>query len=574
MNRTGVTLPMLLATRTAQIHLWQGRGRVLTWSACELRDNVDRWAKTLRAHGAHTGSVVATSAPTSLNLIAAILGAWHCGAAVAVLPEMVAQSAPSLRRVAEGLQQVQAQILLVDGELVTELPVGVSCLLQLGSAQRHDARQPVASPNAATPDGLALLQLTSGSQGTAKIVPISHDMLALNCMAVQARIGVHADDHMVTWLPLTHDMGFSGALGQSLASNCALTLLPTALFSRSPLSLLHALSDQKATLSPNPPSAYELLGRLGARAARESLDLSRWRYAWVGAEPVFASVLHAFEAAMRPLGLQDNVLQPAYGMAEAVVAVSFSPAGQRWRALRLQAKALREQGKVIPVREPKSGDLVSIPPAQSVDRAEVLTLVSNGRPLDGVQLRVCGPKGIAQPLQEGQQGTLWVHGSSVADRYLDGQEAERFQTGWYDTGDLGFLWQGEVFVSGRVKDVVSRGGVKVGAHEIEAVVSAELDLRSGRVAAFACLDHGLDRELVVVVVARRFGADEQAIERRLGAAVAASCGVRVDKFCFTGKSPLPRTTSGKLRRGEVRDRWLSEGYEDEISIGEHCAQLV
>ena len=536
-----------LACRTAPLHLWLGRDRVMTWSAHALRDAAARWACALKAHGLRRGAVVATCAPTSLELVAALLGAWQSGAAVAVLPELSPGAEAALRRVADGLQQTTPAVLLIDGALPAELAALVPCVLPLKAISGDAPARAAAAPQGAELDDVALMQLTSGSTGRAKVVPVTHRMLAVNCEATARRLGVRHDDHMLSWLPLTHDMGFSGALCLALSSNLELTLMPTTLFAQSPLHLLQAMSDQRATLSPNPPSAYELLARLGRRAQREQLDLSHWRFAWVGAEPVFAHVLRAFEQALQPLGLRPGVLQPAYGMAEAVVAVSFAPAGRPWRALRVQAQALREQGVVL--RVDTDAEAASL---------EVIELVSNGAPLQDIHVQVRDESGQALP--PGRQGTLWVQSPSVASCYLQGEEPHRFAESWYDTGDQGFLWDGEVYVTGRVKDIVARGGLKVGAHEIELAIEAELDLRPGRVAAFPLLDHAHGRERLVVVDSRRFGSDEPAVERRLGDAVLRRCGLRPDVVTFTAGAPLPRTTSGKLQRSEVRARWLRGDY--------------
>jgi len=536
-----------LALRSSPIHLWQGRDHICTWSAETLRESAARWAHTLRNSGAIPGAVVATCAPTSLELVAFILGTWQCGAAVVVLPELDHGSESSLRRVVDGLQQLLPVVLLLDGKAPADLISQVPSALSLDAAETSTHPADMPPPYAATPKTVCLMQLTSGSTGRAKVVPITHKMLMENCLAMSARIEVRCDDHMLSWLPLTHDMGFSGALCQALASDIELTLLPTALFAQTPMSLLQALSDQQATLSPNPPAVYALLTRLGRRAQRDGLDLSHWRFAWVGAEPVFAQVLQGFEAAMRPLGLRDNVLQPSYGMAEAVVGLSFAPEGRRWRVLHVQARALRESGLVVPLHTSTSST-----PAKA--GCEALSLVSNGVPLDGVEIRVCDEQGDI--LAPGRQGRLWVRAPWVSGGYLHGEDRDSFSEGWFDTGDLGFLWEGEVYVSGRVKNIISRGGVKIGAHEIESVVEAELDLRSGRVVAFACLDHSQGRERVVVVVARRFGTRESALQDLLTKALLRQCGLRVDEFVFCGPGSLPKTTSGKLQRNLVRERWL------------------
>lgn len=543
--------------RRSPIHLWSSREKVTSWSADELRAAANRWTCALQAHGAGPGSVVASSAPTSLALIAAILGTWQCGAAVVVLPEVNSGDAAALRRVVDGLALLKPAVLLLDGSLPSDSLASVPAVLHLAEPPFTVTSVTAPRPCAPASDALALMQLTSGSTGRPKVVPISQRMLASNCEATAARLGVAPNDHMLSWLPLTHDMGFGGALCLALFSDLELTLLPTALFAQSPLNFLHAMSQQRATLSPNPPSAYALLSRLGRRAAREGIDLSQWRFAWAGAEPVFAQVLRVFEQAMQPLGLRPGVLQPAYGMAEAVVAVSFAPAGRPWRSLALYARALREQGVVLPHE------------ADAEASDDVIELVSNGAPLDGMQVQARDEAG--HPLPPGWLGTLWIHGHSVAPGYLHQEEPERFADDWCNTGDRGFLWDGEVYVTGRAKDIVARGGVKVGAHEIEAAAEAALHLRPGRVAAFAHLDHAHGRETVVVVIARRFDGEEPAMQRRVAEAVLSRCAVAIDACVFTAAGPLPRTTSGELQRGLVRDYWLGGGYADAERASAACA---
>jgi len=349
------TLLTALARRTTPLHLWQGRDQVSTWSASTLREAAARWAQALQAHGAGPGRVVATSAATSLELVAVILGTWQCRAAIVVLPEANPDDVAGLRRVSDGLDQLQPVVMLAGGTLPSDLRAVVPAVFSLADGPPASDSTATMAADAGDLEAPALMQLTSGSTGRAKVVPISHRMLAANCEATASRLGVAPDDHILSWLPLTHDMGFGGALCQALLSDLELTLLPTALFAQSPLNFLHAMSQQRATLSPSPPSAYALLARLGRRAAREGINLAQWRFAWAGAAPVFAHVLRAFEISMQPLGLRPGVLQPAYGMAEAVVAVSFAPAGRPWRSLALHGRALREQGVKPGIRCHRAG---------------------------------------------------------------------------------------------------------------------------------------------------------------------------------------------------------------------------
>lgn len=554
-------LPTRVTSRTSPIHLWQGRSHLETWDAAQLRAHTDAWTARLQAMGVGPGSVVATAAPTSLSLVAAVLGAWRCGGAVTVLPEPSPSNAVATRRFREGFEATQPR-LVVSAQRLAGIVPSTTPILYLAPDPLATPRAPDIFPTASlnadpSPSSLALLQLTSGSTGRSKVVPITHAMLAENCAASSRRAAIVASDHMVSWLPLTHDMGFSGALVHALANDIPITLIPTEVFARSPLCLLEAISDLRATLSPNPPSAYAMLARLERRAVRAGLDLSSWRYGWVGAEPVFASVLSAFEASMAPLGLRRDTLKPSYGMAEAVVAVTAPRGSEPWKPLVVDSDSLRSHGIVLPRRHASQG---------------TTTLVSNGPPLHGIEIHARDDMG--QTLPEGRQGVLWVRGPSVCRGYLNAEDPSRFDGDWYDTGDIGFIWEGEVYVAGREKDVIARNGLKVGAREMELAIETALDLPYGRVAAFSSLDHHHGRERVVAVIARPPSFDLSTTRQRIVEAVTRACGLQIDEIWFAGLQPLPRTTSGKLRRAEVRDRWVRGEYQTPSQETPDVEQLV
>ncbi|MBI1396070.1 MAG: AMP-binding protein [Betaproteobacteria bacterium] len=536
-------LPHLLASRTAAVNLWHGRNTLETWDASHLRGRVAQWATGLYDLGVRPGSVVATAAPTSLELIASLIAAWYCGAAVTVLPEPVGAGTAGEHRFLEGLEATEPEFLITSKDFGAVVPESVTVadlarVPSVASAPHQTGPRGPCLPVITGSRSVALLQLTSGSTGRSKVVPVTHEMLLANCQASSRRAAINSADHMVSWLPLTHDMGFSGAFVHALVNDIELTLIPTEQFARFPLCLLQAISHTRATLSPNPPSAYGILARFSGRAIAENLDLSTWRYAWVGAEPVFANILERFETSMRPVGLRSNTLKPSYGMAEAVVAITAPASGPPWQGLSIRADALRMQGLAIPC-----------------DRGspDAIVLVSNGPPLDGIDVKVCDDSGT--PLPDGHQGVLWARGASVLTRYLNGEDGSRFVNGWYETGDIGFLWQGEVYVSGRAKDLIARGGIKIGAREIECVVEEVLGLHYGRVAAFSYCDHVISRERVIVLISRNSGGSDAAGSREIAEIITRTCGIQIDEVSFCGPGHFPRTTSGKLRRSEIRQRW-------------------
>lgn len=496
----------------------------------------------LRARGLQRGDVIAMALPTSTAVLATLLAAWADGIAVVLLPYEVADHSGRLApaKFAQMLELVTPACLLVDAPLLQYVPRA----LQPGALtldhfhQQADALEAVVDGPTAVATDIAILQFTSGSTGLPKAAVISHAMLAANCAAIAARVRVVRSDRMASWLPMHHDMGLS-AVTLAWWGGIDLVMLPTAMFVRQPLSWLEAISTHKASLSPAPASAYAILSRFSHAAAVRKLDLSTWRYAWAGAEPVFHKHMQQFIDAMQVLGLRRDVVQPAYGMAESVVAVALNAPGQQYRALWVDARALKEQGRVE-LRLPDSEGAVAH--------------VSNGRPVDGIQITVRDTQ--ARPLGAGRSGTLHIRGDSVIRSYV-GHVQACDADGWYDTGDIGFVHEGEVFISGRAKDVITRAGLNVSPQELEWVVEEALALKEGSAAAFSYTDSALAQERVVVVVAKRpESADADSVRHQIAVAVAKGTGIQLDEVIFVKRSSLPKTTSGKIQRGALRNARL------------------
>ena len=265
----------------------------------------------------------------------------------------------------------------------------------------------------------------------------------------------------------------------------------------------------------------------------------RWRYTWIGAEPIFAENLQSFEQALAPFGLRRGVIQPAYGLAEAVVAVSCNQPATPYRVLALDGSRLREYGhvRVVDANEPGA-----------------ITLVANGKPIAGAEVCIRQPDG--SPADPDQQGHVWIAGPFVAQSYLGGVEPERFKDGWYDTGDLGFMHDGEVYISGRAKDVIIRGGVNTSPAQVEWVIEQTLGLRAAKVVVFSRRDLSRAREEVIAVVGMRPAPEERAaLIRRLSAEVAQAVGLMIDQVVFTAAANIPKTTSGKVQRALAREMY-------------------
>ena len=349
------------------------------------------------------------------------------------------------------------------------------------------------------PDAPAFVQFTSGSTGGAKGVVVTFRQLGANLASIRRRVGLGNDDRMVSWAPLYHDMGLMAVL-LPLTCRAGLVLMATELFVKRPSSWLEAISAHGGTVSTAPPTALKLLSRRVAR----NVDLSTWRYAWIGGEMVFGSVLSAFETAYTSSGLRQGVLQPTYGMAETVVGISCGHPGEPW--------------------------------------SENRGFVACGPALDDIEVRILDESDAE--VDEGQTGRIVVRGDSVFLGYRDHPVQDRQD--WFDTGDLGHMENGLLHISGRSKDILKRGGESFPATVVEAVAEEALGLATGRCAAFANMRAGASNEELVLLVEARDWDDDKA--KLVAGAVLAELGLQMDTIRAARGGRLPRTSSGKLMR--------------------------
>jgi fatty-acyl-CoA synthase len=432
------------------------------------------------------------------------------------------------------------------------------------------AGERAAEPVDANEDAAALLQLTSGSTATPKAVRITHRNLWANiesmCRAADLNTG---RDVMVSWLPLFHDMGMVGFLTLPMCRGIELVKVTPADFLASPLLWPELISRHRGTVTAAPNFAYALTARVLPRAvtwpqagravtwpqagravtwpqagrAEEDLDLSSLRFALNGAEPIDVPAVRAFLAAGAPFGLADTAVVPAYGMAEATLAISFHPWGTPFQVDTLDAAALEGQQRAVPV-DP-----------DAAEPAAVRQFPLLGPPLDGIEVAVRAQDGTW--CGDREVGVLLLRGDAITEQYLtvDGPQSTRDADGWLDTGDLGYLTDGRVVVCGRVKDVIIMGGRNIYPTDIERAAQSVPGVRAGNAAAVR-LSAGQRRESFAVVVESRAAADEAEAARiadQVRSAVTAAMGVRPATVTVVPAGTLPKTPSGKIRRAAAAD---------------------
>ncbi len=394
--------------------------------------------------------------------------------------------------------------------------------------------------------GGGYVQLTSGSTALPRGVIVDHAQVAANATMIFAGSGGAPDDRVCSWLPLYHDMGLLGTLLFALVHGLDLTLLPPQAFLARPARWLEALSRHRATLSPAPSFAYPYVAHRARDAELAGLDLSAWRVAYCGAEPIHAPSVRRFVERLAPHGLRPGTLFPCYGLAEATLAVTFGPVGRGLREVALSRAGLA-RGEVAPPADPD----------------DATALVLNGRPLPGLELELRDDDG--GPCAAGRVGRVFVRGPSVTPGYWgdpEGTAAARDAAGWLDTGDLGALVDGELVVVGRRKDVLIVRGRNLPPTELEWAAQGVPGVRPGSAAAFSVPDAVQGTEVPVVVC--EVAADTPAWTRGAIAAqvaehVLARAGVRPRDVLLLDPGAVPKTTSGKVQRARARALYLEGG---------------
>jgi acyl-CoA synthetase (AMP-forming)/AMP-acid ligase II len=502
------TLQRALKTATSGLTFLDARENERFFPFPGLYDRATRTAGSLRERGVRNGDRVAIVLPTCVEFIDAFFGALFAGAVPVPLypPVRLGRLDEFHARTARMLQITRPRLTLSDAR--------IGRLLRVRS-ERVEHGEPYEDLGA--PDDLALIQFSSGTTVDPKPVALTHANVLANVAVIDTIVPPDDAQAGVSWLPLYHDMGLIGCLLLAVVHPGPLTLIPPELFLARPALWLRAISRRKATLSVAPNFAYGLCARRIRDEEMEGVDLSTWRFALNGAEPVAPGVLRRFSERFARWGFDARALMPVYGLSEAALAVTFTAPGRGARTLR---RGSRE-------------------------------LASVGAPLPGVDVDV-------------REGRIFVRGPSVMRGYFGDPEAtsQAVTDGWLDTGDLGFVEGGELYVSGRAKDVIIVAGRNHAPQEFEDALDGLRGVRPGcAVAAGRVGDEG--EELILLVEK-----DGDLAEDAISARVVERTGIRPRAVHLLKPGTLPRTSSGKLRWAEAL-RQLESGElrpPDEVTV--------
>lgn len=391
-------------------------------------------------------------------------------------------------------------------------------------------------------DDLAMLQFTSGSTSHPKGVMLTHGNLAANCWAVNVDgLRTTPADRCVSWLPLFHDMGLIGFILCPMYGGISTTLMPPALFATRPAAWLRTLSAHKGTITYAPNFAYAYAAKRIRDADLENVDLSHVRVMGCGAEPINAETLRTFARRFEKFGFRDAAFYPSYGMAESSVAISF---GRGVSTDRVHSADLETTGRAVPTG------------ATSSDSAR--ELVACGGPFVGHQLEVVDTASGAS-LEERMVGEIRISGPSITSGYFNAPEASAAlfdERGWLRTGDLGYLADGQLYVCGRIKDLIIVRGRNCAPHDLEWQAAAVDGVRAGAVVAFSVPGKAGDTEAVIIVAEAKRDADRSAVADAIRTKLFDELGLTMSAVEIVEPGTLPKTTSGKLQRSEVRRRFL------------------
>ncbi len=527
-----------------------GKSEALTYG--DLRQRALAVAAGFQQQGLEPAQTVGLMLPTSLDYFTAFYGVLLAGGVPVPLypPARLSQIEDHLKRQAGILSTALARLMITVPEV---LPLARLLRAHVPTLRRcltvAELSDPDADPGAGNnlpavhEHDIAFLQFTSGSTADPKGVILTHANLLANLRSIGKAANLSADDVVASWLPLYHDMGLIGAWMGSLYYAMPLALMSPLAFLTRPSRWLWAVHRHRATLSAAPNFAYELCLNKIEDAEIEGLDLSSWRASLNGAEPVSSATIRRFVERFADYGYRPGTMMPVYGLAESSLALAFPPVGRGPRVDTVSREALAGAGRAEPAE----------------DESEAVRFVGAGFSLPDHEIRIVD--GTGAEVGERQEGRIEFRGPGATSGYFRNPEAtaKLFHGDWLDSGDLGYLAGGELFVTGRAKDVIIRAGRNIYPQELEEAVGGLDGVRKGCVAVFGSTDGATGTERLIVLAETRETEDETLgqLRERIQVLAVDLVGTPADEVVMVPPHTVPKTSSGKIRRAAGRD--LYEG---------------
>jgi len=488
------------------------------------------------------GDTVGILAQTTPSTVLALLGCWAAGVVPVPLPlpARMVDSRSFIEQSRRRLEKVRAKKLIAPGTLMPMLG-DLGSGIRLMAAEELSAQDNLPSRPCRGED-VAMVQFTSGSTSEPRGVVLSHRAIMANARAIIKRMRITPRDRVLSWMPLYHDMGLIGFFISALSSGCTPILMPPQRFVADPSFWFRSISEYRATITGGPNFSYALSARVLKSGLAGHIDLSSLRLALNGAEPVDSLVLDELVKEGEPYGLKATAPYPVYGLAEATLAVTFPAIGQRYRVDRICRDAMEREARALPV---------------GADAHGARSLVSVGTPLPGVQVLIIKDNG--EPAGDRQIGEVCLRGPSLMQGYWEDESAtaQALRDGWLHTGDLGYFAEGQLYLAGRIKDVVIVGGRNLFPQDVERCAERVSGIRKGNAVAFG-VTSPRGRERLILVGETRLECPNKAFEaaRAVLRMVREEIGVPVREVVLVPAGSLPKTSSGKKRRFLCRDLYF------------------
>jgi 1-acyl-sn-glycerol-3-phosphate acyltransferase len=545
------TLPEVLAWHVAEhperthAFVYEQPDRAIEISYAQLDESARSVAAGLREQGLTPGQAAAIMLPTGREYLASFFGILLAGAIPVPIypPARRSQIGEHLLRHARILSNARAHLLITVPEakaLARVLGAQVLSLRHIltvdelagGAGDRIEATR--------EPQDIAFLQYTSGSTGAPKGVVLSHANLLANIRAMGERVRASSTDVFVSWLPLYHDMGLIGAWLAAMYFGLPVVLMSPLSFMTRPARWLKTIDRHRGTLTAAPNFGYELCLAKTDDAEIEGIDLASLRIAFNGAEPVSPDTLRQFARRFSRYGLDEKALMPVYGLAETSVGLAIPEPGRGPVIDRVRRDVFLRSGRAEPA------------PA---DDLHPLEWVSCGHPLPGHQIRIVDAAGVE--LAERCEGRIEFQGSGTTSGYYRNPEATRrlFDGEWLDSGDRGYIADGDIYVTGRDKDVIIRGGRNIYPYELDEAIGNIPGIRKGCVAAFGHRTDqaGADRLIVVAETRETDAGRIEQLRKLILARTMDVVGIPPDEIVVTPPHAILKTSSGKIRRAATRE---------------------
>lgn len=552
------TIPVLQSLKdlekssSALIHFADEKGNLKSISHAELVQKARRVAAGLHRAGVKSGEPVVLVATEPESAIVVILGCMMAGCPPAPIypPQNIAAVPLFLKYVKHVADRAEASFFIADDQPfriaggVTKQSKSLRGMTRTGSLLSGDFRD--FSFNGKTENPIAFLQFTSGSTSIPKGVLVTHEGLAENLRMIREACDMNERSSVVTWLPVYHDMGLIGTVLNALTLPCNLVVLPPLLFLKKPRLWLELITQYHGTHTAAPNFAYGLCARRIVEP--RGVDLRSMTTFICGAEPVLPRTMEAFVQNFQVSGLSPGAMVPAYGLAEATLAVTFSPHGRGLASESVDRDKLSTERSAV----------------LSADDNQNLRIASCGIPMRGLEVRIASDAGAALP--DRSVGEIQIKGSSVTPGYIGDPQTtrdSRTADGWLRTGDLGYMVSNELFPCGRLKEIVIIRGKKYHAHDLENLASEVHGVRTGNVVAFSSQRNG--SESLIVVAESRHPEKNENLGKQVRAHIAESMGISPDEVMIVPAGTLPKTSSGKLKRLETRELFEQNALLDKPS---------